>query len=148
MTTLEHQIIINAPKEKVFDALENLELVQEYNPSVLSARYISHDRAGVGAARECNLGKDGLIRERVTAVVDNQSISMELYEHNWPLEFMTWTTRLENVNGNTLLSQSLEYKVKFGLLGALLDRLMMKNKLDSTIASVFESMKLYIEGST
>ena len=145
MTTLKHEISINVPKKVVFSTLANLELVSKYNPAVMSAKYISTEHNGIGAARECDLGKDGMVREKITAFEIDKSISMELYEHNWPLEFMTWTTQVETVNNATLVSQTMEYKVKFGLIGMLLDKLVMKNKLDKTMHLVFESMKTYIE---
>ena len=119
--------------------------MREYNPGVLTAKYISVERSGVGAARECDLGKEGIIREKVIGFEDGKSISMELYERNWLLEFMHWTTQVETVGNATLVNQTMEYKLKFGLIGALLDKLMMKKKLDKTMNTVFESMKAYIE---
>lgn len=148
MTTLKHEIKINASKDRVFSTLANLELVQKYNPGVISAKYISTQHKGVGAARECDLGKEGKIRERVTDFKEGQLISMELYEHNWPLEFMHWTTQVETAGNTTVISQTLEYKLKFGLIGTLLDKLMMKNKLDNTLNAVFKSMKTYLETET
>lgn len=145
MTELNHQIKINAPAEKAFAVLSNLESVQHYNPGVLSAKYVGDSRNGVGAARECDLGKDGKVRERVTEYKQNEYISMELYQHNWPLEFMKWKTRVQPSDGGAVISQTMQYKMKFGLLGSVLDGLFMKKKLDSTLNSVFSSMKDYIE---
>ncbi len=145
MSELKHEIKINAPKDQVFSTLANLELVQKYNPGVVSAKYITPTHSGVGAARECDLGKDGIVREKVTRFEDGKSITMELYEHNWPLEFMHWTTQVQAQGNTTLVTQTMQYKVKFGLIGTLLDKLMMKNKLNSTLDTVFNSMKDYIE---
>jgi len=145
MTTLKHEIKINASKGQVFSTLANLELVEKYNPGVVSAHYISTEHNGVGAARECDIGKEGKIRERVTGFEDGKFISMELYEHSWPLEFMYWKTVVERVNNATVVSQTIEYKVKFGILGTLLDKLVMKNNLDKSMNEIFKSMKNYIE---
>jgi len=35
--------------------------------------------------------------------------------------------------------------MKFGLLGSLMNTLVMKNKMDQTLAKVFESLKDYVE---
>lgn len=145
MTTLEHQIRIAAPTEQVFATLANLETVAEYNPAVLTARYITSERSGVGTARECDLGKQGTVRERVTGFEHGRSISMEMYEHNWPLEFMRWTTEVKPDGAGTSVSQKLSYRMKFGLLGAVLDQMMMRRKLDSTLNEVFHAMRDYIE---
>lgn len=145
MTELNHQIKVNAPPEKTFEVLSNLESVQHYNPGVVSASYVGGPKIGVGAIRECDLGKDGKIKERVTDFKENESISMELYEHNWPLEYMKWDTRVQPSGEGSMVSQKMQYKMKFGLIGSLLDKLFMKKKLDSTMNSVFSSMKDYIE---
>ncbi len=146
MTTLDHQITVKAPKEKVFETLADLEKVQHYNPTVRSAKYITDKHRGEGAARECDLGKDGTVRERVIDYKEGQWIKMELYEHNWPIEKMEWTTRLQSVDEKTThISQTMTYQMKFGLLGGLLNKLVMKNKLDNTLTNVFESMKTYVE---
>jgi len=39
----------------------------------------------------------------------------------------------------------MEYQVKFGFLGGLLDRLVMRHKLDQTVAEVFVGLKRFIE---
>jgi|GEM_PF-2281162 len=145
MTTLHHEIRINASKHQVFDTLANLELVAEYNPNIQAAKYLSSEpMRGVGSARECST-KDGPIRERVTGFEEGKEISMELYAHNWPIELMNWTTRVAVDGEGTLVTQSLNYKMKFGLLGALLNKVVMKNKMDKTLNEVFKSMRDYIE---
>jgi hypothetical protein len=43
------------------------------------------------------------------------------------------------------VTQNLEYLVKFGPIGWLLDRLVMKKKLTATLDSVFESLVRHAE---
>ena len=145
MTELNHQIKVNAPRDQIFSVLADLEAVQHYNPTVLDAKYITSNRTGIGAARECDLGKDGKVQERVIEYKENEYIAMELSKHSWPLEFMKWTTSVKTDSQGSFINQNLQYKMKFGLIGSLLDKLFMKKKLDSTLNSVFKSMKSYIE---
>lgn len=145
MTELNHEVKINAPTEKAFSVLSNLESVQYYNPSVISAKYITDNHRGVGSARECDLGKDGRVKERVIDYKENEYIAMELYEHNWPLEFMKWDTRFKPSPDGLIVSQKMQYKMKFGVLGAVLDGLFMKKKMNTQLNSIFLSMKDYIE---
>jgi len=145
MTQLNHEISIQAPTDKVFAVLSDLEAVQHYNPGVKKATYISDNREGAGAARVCDLGKDGQVKERVVDWRPGESITMELYESPWPIEFMKWKTVVKSTGDGTLLSQTLDYQMKFGLLGSLMDRLMMRNKMDKTLSQVFGSLKNYVE---
>ncbi len=148
MTSLNHNITINSPKETVFQVLSDLEKVQEYNPMVLSAYYISDTHHAIGASRECQLAGNDIVREKIIDYKKNHYITMELYEHNWPLFFMKWKTELLRIDEKTTqLSQTLEYKMKFGLIGTILDRLVMRKKLDKTLQETFISMKKYIENA-
>lgn len=145
MTQLNHEIRIQAPPEKVFAILSDLEAVQHYNPAVKQAKYISQQKQGAGAARVCDLGKDGQIKERVTDWQAGKYITMELYESPWPIKHMRWKTMVKPNGEGTLLSQTMDYQMKFGFLGSLMDSMMMKNKMDKTLVEVFTSLKTYAE---
>jgi uncharacterized protein YndB with AHSA1/START domain len=54
MTILHHEVKINAAPEKVWNALADLEAVQNCNPLVAQTRYTSENREGVGASRHCD----------------------------------------------------------------------------------------------
>lgn len=145
MTTLHHEILINAPVEKVYATLSDLTSVRHYNPLVNTVEIISSNPAGVGSARHC-VFKDGkFAKERVTASVPNQSISFDLYEHQWPLSYMRWTNRLQAEGGQTRLSADTEYAPGLGVLGKLMDALMMKRQFSKIVEQSLAQMKVYIE---
>ena len=145
MSLLQHEVRIAASVERVWAALADLEAVQEYNPTVKDARYTSTHREGVGVSRRCDLIPKGWVTERVTAWEPKAALALELCEHQWPVEFMRWRTELTSDGNGTRVQQRLEYQVKFGLLGALLDRLVMRRKLDLAIGAVFDGLKRYVE---
>lgn len=145
MGKLQHEIWINSPLEKVWNILADLEAVQHYNPVVTKARYISSNRKGIGAARQCDFKPKGYGKERVIEWKPNEVIGIELYEHQWPVRFMRWRTRLQPDGTGVLVTQDLEYEMKFGVLGKLMDTLMMRRKLDQGISEIFKSMKQHIE---
>ena len=145
MTQMQHEIRIAAPPEKVWAVLADLEAVKHYNPSVKHAEYTSTLRECVGASRHCDLKPNGWVKERVTAWEPQKAVTMELYESQWPLKFMRWRTALTPDGAGTRITQQMEYQVKFGILGGLMDRLVMRRKLDQTLAEVFVSLKRFIE---
>lgn len=145
MSTLHHEILINAPVEKVFATLSDLTSVRHYNPLVNTVKIISPNPTGVGSARHC-VFKDGkFAKEKVTASVPNQSISFDLYEHQWPLTYMRWTNRLQQEGTQTRLIADTEYVPSMGFLGRLMDALMMKRQFGKIIAQSVAQMKAYIE---
>jgi hypothetical protein len=60
------------------------------------------------------------------------------------VEDMTWTTAISTINNGTLVTQKTEYRPK-GLIGKILNPIMMKRNMNSTIADVFVELKKYIE---
>ena len=147
MTALRHQIRINAPVDTVWKTLGNLLAVQHYNPMVGSVRCISERAEGMGAARRCELKPKGWVEERVWEWNPPNALGLEVTASEWPLVFMKWRTELKRDGNATVVSQEMNYKLKFGPLGALMDRLMMRRKLGSIIAGIFENLKRYIETS-
>lgn len=144
MTTLQHSVMINAPQERVWQVLTNLEEVANYNKMVKAAKCISENKTGVGSSRQCEIDK-GLIKERVTAVNEGQSLSMELYESNWPLKFMRWTTEISPSGDATLMKQVTEYEPGMGFMGKIMNALLMKRKFSKILDNLFIDMKQYIE---
>jgi uncharacterized protein YndB with AHSA1/START domain len=147
MTTIQHEVFAACPPERVWDVLSDLEAVQQYNPGVRRATVEGSQRSGVGARRSCDLHPKGRVVERVTHWEDGRAVGLEVAESDWPIHFMRWVTHIEPHERGTRVSQSLEYQVKFGLLGWILDRLVMKRKLTTTLDAVFASLARHAEQS-
>jgi carbon monoxide dehydrogenase subunit G len=145
MTTLNHTIVVSAAPEQVWKVLSDLTSVQHYNPTVAQARIAGKQYEGVGASRECDLRPKGKVTERVTVWEPRAALGLEVTQSDWPIVFMKWRTNIAPTQGGTLVSQDMEYKVKFGPLGHLLDTLVMRRKLDATIHDVFKRLKQYVE---
>ena len=147
MTTLRHDVRANCTPKAVWELLGDLEAVQRYNPTVRSATVEGEQRIGVGATRACELVPKGRVVERVTAWEDGLAVGLEVAESDWPIHFMRWVTRIEPDGDGTRIRQDLEYKVKFGPVGWLLDQLVMKRKLKATLDEVFASLVRHAEGN-
>ncbi|MEM3208097.1 MAG: hypothetical protein QXQ87_08745 [Halobacteria archaeon] len=66
-------------------------------------------------------------------------------ESSWPLAFMRWRTELSPDGAGTRLAQEMEYRLKFGPLGRLLDALVLKRKLDKGVADILQALKRFVE---
>jgi ligand-binding SRPBCC domain-containing protein len=148
MTTIQHEVFAACPPERVWAVLADLEAVQQYNPGVRRAAVEGSQTSGVGARRACDLLPTGRVVERVTLWEEGGALGLEVTESNWPIHFMRWVTRLEARERGTRITQSLEYQVKFGPLGWLLNRLVMKRKLTKTLDGVFASLVQHVERGT
>jgi len=146
MTAIDHEVHAACPPERVWALLADLEAVQRYNPGVRRAAVEGSQRTGVGARRSCDLVPKGRVVERVTHWEDGRALGLEVAESDWPIHFMRWVTRVEPQGSGARITQSLEYQVKFGPLGWLLDRMVMKRKLTATLDAIFASLVRHAEG--
>jgi hypothetical protein len=137
MTTIHHEIEAACPPENVWAVLADLEAVPHYNPTVRAAAVKGTRRTGVCAERACDLLPKGRVVERVTHWEDGRAVGLEVAESDWPIRFMRWVTRIEGKGSGSLITQELEYALKFGPLGWVLDKLVMKRKLTATLDEVF-----------
>src|SRR5262245_49529766 len=97
MTTLRHQIRVEAPVDIVWHAIAgDLTAVQHYNPMVSSAHLLGTLREGVGAARRCELKPKGFVEERVWEWTPKKAIGLEVAASEWPIVFMKWRTELSD----------------------------------------------------
>lgn len=140
MTALRHDVRAQCPPHRVWALLADLEAVQRYNPTVRTATIEGEPRSGIGATRACELVPKGRVVERVTHWEDGRALGLEVAQSDWPIHFMRWVTRIEPEGDGTRITQDLEYKVKFGPVGWLLDRLVMKRKLTATLDAVFAAL--------
>jgi ligand-binding SRPBCC domain-containing protein len=140
MSIIHHEIRANCPPTTVWALLSDLEAVQRYNPAVSAAVVEGVQRTGVGARRTCTLLPKGRVVERVTHWEEGSALGLEVIESDWPMHFMRWVTRIEPRDGVTRITQDLEYKIKFGILGWLVDRLVMKRKMTATLDAVFAGL--------
>src|SRR5262249_10051939 len=98
--------------------------------------------------RVCELAPKGRVVERVTRWEDGRALGLEVAESDWPIHFMRWVTRVEAADGGTRITQELEYRVKFGPVGWLLDRLAMERKLRASLEGIFASLVKHAEAAS
>jgi len=146
MTIIRNEITINAPVEKIWGVLANLELLEKYDPTVKGSTLISSEKTGLGAKRKV-LMQDGKnwFDEKITIFEPNQSLNIQLTECSFPIKGLNHSYSFEKFGSQTKVKQVMEYTVKFGLLGKLLDGIIMRKQSDSGIKKFFAGLKSYVE---
>jgi hypothetical protein len=143
-TRLSHRIFIDAPPDIVWTAIADLEAVQEYNPGISKAVLVPGPREGIGAGRTC-LTKQGEVVERIVGWEKPNAIEIELVSSPWPVRRMRWRTEIMPQAQGTAVAQELSYMPALGIVGAVLNALMMRRNMDKAIAAVFDGLKAYCE---
>ena len=146
MATLHNEMTINASIEQLWSILTNLELLAQYDPLVKNSELISTNATGLGAKRKVTMldGKNWF-EEMVVTFEPNQSLAYQLTDCSFPIKGLRHSYTFEKIGGQTKVRQVMEYTVKFGLLGKLLDRLMIRKQTDGGVKKFFAGLKEYAE---
>lgn len=146
MATIHNEITISASVENIWSNLTDLELLEKYDPSVKKSTLISKEKSGIGAKRKVDMldGKNWF-EEKITAFKPNQALTYELTACTFPVQNLRHSYSFEKVGAQTKVRQLMEYSVKFGLLGRLLDVLIIRKQSDSGIKKFFAGLKSYTE---
>jgi hypothetical protein len=145
MTVLEASIEIAAPRARVWELLGTLDALERYDPGVVRSAITSHERTGVGATRQCDLKPGGWFRERVTAWEPEASLGFELFECTLPVKRLRHDYVLASISGGTRVHQRMEYRLKFGPLGLLMDAAIVRRRWRAGIQGFLRGLKQLAE---
>jgi ligand-binding SRPBCC domain-containing protein len=145
MTVLENSVRIDAPPQKVWSVLASLEALDQYDPGVTKSEIVTATREGPGAARRCDLAPGGWFKEKIVDFHPSESLSFELFECTLPVRRLRHSYTLTPDGSGTLVCQRMEYELKFGPVGKLMDAMMVRKKWDAGIKGFFAGLKHYVE---
>ncbi len=138
-------VTINAPKAVVWNLLKDFGNVSEWAPSVTDSYYLNSKTSGVGTGRHCDIKGFGSIQEFVTHWQEGEGFTYSVTPLG-PLAQSNsswWLTRI--ADQTTQLEVVLSYDIRFGILGEILHKLIMRNKLKQSLPETLGAMKKHIE---
>jgi Polyketide cyclase / dehydrase and lipid transport len=148
MSVIHHNLSARCRPDQLWQELSALEAVGRHNPTIRAARLTGTLRQGVGAIRECDLLPKGKVVERVTVWDEGRSIGLEVVQSDWPIRTMQWVTRIESQGTGSTLIQRLEYKMKFGPIGWVLDNLVLRRKITRNVGTALNNLVALAEGGS
>lgn len=148
MATIHNEITIDAPTEKIWEALSEIETLDRYDPTVKKSTAISTNTKGIGAKRKVDM-KDGKnwFEEECTIWKPNEAVTYELTACSFPIHHLKHSYSFEKAGNQIKVKQVMLYTVKFGLFGKLLDSLMIRKQSDAGIKKFFAGLKSYCEAN-
>lgn len=148
MTTFKKQITINVPKQKVWEVVSDLGSIYKYNPGVSKSYYTTDKTEGIGAARICELQPSGKILETVKSWKEGNGFLLQIdpIEKAPPIKNFTGLFELIELNtSSTQVSVAINYEMKLGTIGFLLNKLIMQSKMEDGIEGLLEGLKVHSE---
>lgn len=148
MTTVTRKVWVDAPKDKVWAALADFGGICKFNPSIPYSYSTSETNQGVGATRHCDLTITGSsIEERVIDWKEGESYTVEIYEGKVtpPYKYFYGTIRVEEEAGGTTVSGILEYQIKYGFVGDMMNMFILKSQFTAAWEKLFAGLKHFVE---
>lgn len=148
MATIHNEITINAPIEKIWEALTEVEMLDKYDPTVKKSTILSQTKKGLGAKRKVDMldGKNWF-EEQCTVHLPNQTLTYELTACSFPVHQLKHSYSFENLGSQIKVKQVMQYQMKYGLLGKIMDIFMVRKQSDSGIKKFFAGLKSYTESN-
>jgi uncharacterized protein YndB with AHSA1/START domain len=146
MGQIHNEITINASPEKICEILATPGMLDRYDPTVKKSTLISTEKTGPGAKRKVDMldGKNWF-EEKITDFEPGKTLTYQLTACSFPIAGLKHTYTFEKLGDQTKVKQLMEYTVKFGLLGKLMDALMIRKQSDAGIKKFFAGLKKYAE---
>lgn len=149
MPELIFQTIIAKPRAEVWSQLRDLREARHYVPGVIDIEYATEQREGVGASRKVHMQKRGVVDETVIAWEDAGGFTLKIHKGDQPAAPFKWATFRYQISdapgGHTQVRCMFQYEMAMGLLGRLLDVLLVRPAIKRSNEAVVANMKKYYE---
>ncbi len=142
MSTLSITRSIAQPRPAVWQALADFGGVHRFHPLVeRSPLHEGTPPQGVGAERTCHFYDGNQVQERVVEAQTDRALEIEMFAGSMPIRDARIRFELSATAGNTTeIRTTMRYVPKLGLLGRLMDTLMIRRKLSGTLDLLFDAL--------
>lgn len=144
MSIITKEISIDATPERVWDVLSDYNGISDWSPSVQSAEGTSDNEQGLGAVRACAVSGLGDIEETVIDWKDGDYLTVELTPFG-PMKKSISTWSIRESGDETIVRASVEFQAKYGFVGVLMEKLMMRGKFSKVIGESLEGLRHFCE---
>ncbi len=144
-TSITQHVEIAASPAQVWAVLADLERLAEYDPVVTRAVVVGDRHDGIGARRRCDARQGRYFVEDVTVWEPASRLQFRIVECNLPTAALTHSYALAPIGDGTRVTETMEYTMKFGPLGALLDVIVVRRTTTQGIAGFLAGLQRTVE---
>lgn len=141
---------VNAALGDVWASWDDYANIYRFNPNLKGSHLLAGSApTGLGALRQCDMidGKN-YIREKIVGYEPESKLVIDIYDGTLPMASAVATFQFQSVGKQrTLVTMQMEFKPKFGFLGALMVPL-MKPKFRAMLTAMVKANAAYVENGT
>ena len=145
MATFSTSTTINASVDQVWATLADIGSIHAWNPGVEASHTTSELGSGLGTTRHCDLGGRNYLDEEVVEFDEGRRMTMRIVDTNMPFEHADIRFTLEPQGHTTRVSVSPEYRLRYGPIGRLIDRLTVRRTYEKGMEALLRGLKRHVE---
>ena len=145
MRALTQTAIIQAPPENVWAALADFGDVAAWAPYMRVSHLLGEQATGVGTRRAMQHELGFRFEERVTEWMDGEGLAFDVLKAPWPMINVTESWRMQAVEDGVRVTTRVEYDMKLGPLGHLLDAALVRFIVLREMRSGVLGLKAHVE---
>ena len=145
MRTLTETVIIRAPAKNVWAALADFGDVAAWAPYMRVSHLLGDQATGVGTRRAMQHELGFRFEERVTAWNEGEGFSFDVLKAPWPMTDVAESWRMQPEDGGVRVTTRVEYRMKLGPLGRLLDGSLVRFIVQREMRSGVLGLKAHVE---
>ncbi len=147
MSTAKLTRTINAPSSKIWAVLSDFSNIQIFHPNVQDVDQLSEVDRGLGAERRCNFYGGGSAVEKIISWDDErQFFTCTVTEMAAPILDVTAGMGVKKIDSHrSEVHIEMSYVPKWGILGKIMDVLVLRIAMRSTFNKVLKGLQLHVE---
>lgn len=145
MRTLTDSVLIQAPIENVWAALADFGDVAAWAPYMRVSHLLGDQATGVGTRRAMQHELGFRFEERVTEWTEGEGIAFDVLKAPWPMINVAESWRIEAVDNDVQVTTRVEYDMKLGPAGRLLDAALVRFIVLREMRSGVLGLKAHVE---
>ncbi len=141
MNQLSTTATVRAPLAQVWATLADVGTIADWHLGIEQSPVLSDNRHGLGAVRRMEFYDGSSALEEVTSLEEGRSLTVTMSEHSMPLSHGAATFAVQaDGDDRTLVTMTLDYGMKYGPVGWLMNALMLRPILRKLFASVLSGL--------
>ena len=141
MSKLTTQVKINAPVDKVRGILADFGAIGKWAPPVSKSYSTTEARQGVGAGRHCDTSF-GALNEQIVEWEEGHSFTID-GKTVLPMKYARNGFSVSPPGDGTVVTAFIDFQMKFGPVGALLDKLVLRRQFRKVMALGLGGLKYH-----
>ena len=145
MSNITRTLIVQASSQQVWAVLKDFSGIHRWHPKVETSPLTNEINEGLGAGRICNFYDGTSIKEEIVEYQEGEMMKVALSEFSMPLHRGEATINLRELSEEeTEVTFAMDYDVKFGPLGWVMNSLMMQPMMGKMFEQVLGSLDHHV----